>query len=124
MGVAQRLVRWIANSVMRFRLPSPTLKDGSANFLMLREHDVVGSSPILRIAHVAQLAEHVYNPSCFYGLVVQWFNTSACLAELLIIRVIIMQENASELNPSQIGLITELKCITYLLERNYNVLLP
>lgn len=35
--------------------------------------------------------------------------------------VIIMQE---ELNPSQIGLITELKCITYLLEQGFNVLTP
>lgn len=33
-----------------------------------------------------------------------------------------MQDN--ELNPSQIGLITELKCMTYLLEKGYNVLLP
>lgn len=35
-----------------------------------------------------------------------------------------MQENVSELNPSKIGLITELKCITYLLEQGFNVLLP
>lgn len=32
-----------------------------------------------------------------------------------------MQE---ELNPSQIGLITEYKCITYLLEQGWNVLVP
>ena len=35
-----------------------------------------------------------------------------------------MQENVSELNPSKIGLVTELKCITYLLEQGFNVLLP
>ena len=35
-----------------------------------------------------------------------------------------MQETVSELNPSKVGLITELKCITYLLEQNFNVLLP
>lgn len=29
-----------------------------------------------------------------------------------------------KLNPSQIGLITELKCITYLLEKKFNVLIP
>lgn len=47
-GVAQRLVRWIANSVMRFRLPSPTLIDTYSNFLqMIGDPCVIGSSPIL-----------------------------------------------------------------------------
>lgn len=32
--------------------------------------------------------------------------------------------STEDLNPSQIGLITELKCITYLLERKFNVLIP
>lgn len=30
----------------------------------------------------------------------------------------------NEINPSQIGLVTELKCQLYLVENGYNVLLP
>lgn len=32
--------------------------------------------------------------------------------------------NQQELNPSQIGLITELRCISFLLEKGWNVLIP
>lgn len=33
-------------------------------------------------------------------------------------------KDSQELNPSQIGLITECKCIAYLLEQGFNVLIP
>ena len=71
-GVAQRLVRWIANSVMRFRLPSPTLKDTSSNYeegIFVLFVQVESWAP----AHVAQLAEQKNKKQClvFYGCIVQ-----------------------------------------------------
>ena len=81
-GVAQWLVRWIANSVMRFQLPSPTLIDVSAIFLL---H--VGARQVLVRIQPSQLMggrsigrRAVISTSSFWPYSIEVI-TSGCLPE-------------------------------------------
>lgn len=57
------------------------LKTGQQLFLLHEEHGVTSSSLVLRIAHVAQLAEHVKESVLFLWLYSIEVITSGCLPE-------------------------------------------
>ena len=98
-GVAQRLVRWIANSVMRVQFPSPTHnKTGQQLFYLHWEHEVVGSNPTpgpnvpdssvgrARIQSVLGTFSHPFRPYGNFGRGNIWpyrieVITSGCLPE-------------------------------------------